>query len=184
ALCLDGLWCARLDPRAARRRPDRLRHRRRGRRVPVVLRGGAGCRMTDGPQLIELVDGVPASHPPDGTAGSTNAAAGPPGGASPRVDTCATRRRTRAFLDAVATATGGAPITRAVNTHLHGDHVYGNALLPDDTVIIAQEATRQGILADFILTNTPPLWSPPPNWEIDAVRAPTETFTDPLHLPA
>lgn len=98
------------------------------------------------------------------------------------VDTCATARRTRLFLDALDAATGGAPIRLAVNTHLHGDHVYGNALLPDSTVIVAHEHTRQGILQDFILTSTPPVWSPTPDWGVDAVRAPTVSFRDEITL--
>ena len=52
------------------------------------------------------------------------------------VDTCATYERTRRFLDAVRTASGAAPITMAVNTHQHGDHTYGNSVLPPETVII------------------------------------------------
>ena len=47
------------------------------------------------------------------------------------VDTCATEARTRRFLDSLDAATGGAPVRFAVNTHEHGDHTYGNSLLPE-----------------------------------------------------
>lgn len=138
--------------------------------------------MTNEPVLRELVPGVYAWHQPDGTWWINNAGVVHSGGETLLVDTCATRARTQRFLDAVAAATSGAPIRMAVNTHLHGDHVYGNALLPAETVIVAQEATRQGILADFILTNTPPFWSPTPNWDIEAVRPPTVSFEESLRL--
>ncbi|MEU4746448.1 MBL fold metallo-hydrolase, partial [Actinosynnema sp. NPDC023658] len=138
--------------------------------------------MTTDPSLRELAPGVHAWIQPDGTWWINNAGAVHSAGEVVLIDTCATRRRTQLFLDAVHTATGGAPIRAAVNTHLHGDHVYGNALLPDSTTIVAHELTRQGILADFILTDTPPLWSPSPDWGVDAVRPPTATFRDELTL--
>ncbi|GAB2831477.1 MBL fold metallo-hydrolase [Lentzea nigeriaca] len=140
--------------------------------------------MTSEPQLQELVPGVFAWIQPDGTWWINNAGAVHSGGEVVLVDTCATARRTRLFLDALDAATGGAPIRLAVNTHLHGDHVYGNALLPDETVIVAHERTRQGILQDFILANTPPAWSPTPEWGVDAVRAPTVSFRDEITLHA
>ncbi|MFI6096171.1 MBL fold metallo-hydrolase [Lentzea sp. NPDC051213] len=140
--------------------------------------------MTAEPQLQEIADGVHAWIQPDGTWWISNAGAVHSDGEVVLIDTCATARRTRLFLDAVDKATGGAPIRLAVNTHLHGDHVYGNAMLPDSTVIVAQEHTRQGILHDFILTNTPPAWSPAPDWGFDAVRAPTVSFRDEITLHA
>jgi cyclase len=88
------------------------------------------------------------------------------------VDTCATRRRTERFLGAVADVTSDAPIRLAVNTHLHGDHTYGNALLPKSTTIIGHEKMRDGLLADVLLTATPPIWSPTPDWGITEIRPP------------
>ncbi|GAA0245325.1 hypothetical protein GCM10010492_50870 [Saccharothrix mutabilis subsp. mutabilis] len=70
--------------------------------------------MTD---LREVAPGVRAWVQADGTWHA--------GGEVVLIDTCATRRRTQAFLDAVSAASGGAPIKAALNTHLHGDHVYG-----------------------------------------------------------
>lgn len=134
------------------------------------------------PQLQEIASGVYAWIQPDGTWWINNAGAVCSDGEVVVVDTCATARRTRLFLDALDVATGGAPVRLAVNTHLHGDHVYGNALLPDSTVIVAHEHTRQGILQDFILANTPPVWSPSPDWGVDAVRAPTVSFRDEITL--
>ncbi|MCP2169030.1 MBL fold metallo-hydrolase [Goodfellowiella coeruleoviolacea] len=52
----------------------------------------------------------------------------PGDGGAVLIDTCATNRRTRALLD---TATGlVGPLRAAVSTHHHGDHTYGNHLLP------------------------------------------------------
>jgi cyclase len=131
------------------------------------------------PALHEMADGVHAWVQPDGSWWLNNAGAVHSGDEVMLVDTCATRARTQAFLDAVA-AFG--PVRLAVNTHLHGDHVYGNALLPASTVIVSQAKTRTGILADFLLANTPPIWSPTPDWGISSVRAPDIAFDSSLTL--
>jgi cyclase len=96
-------------------------------------------------QLVELAERVWAWVQPDGTWWVNNT--GVIGGADGTVlvDTCATERRTRNLLDAVAEATGGAPIRCAVNTHAHGDHTYGNSLLPVETAIIGHERMRDAL---------------------------------------
>jgi cyclase len=71
------------------------------------------------------------------------------------IDSCATERRTRAFLDAIdaAVPAQGDQHRRArmlVNTHQHGDHTNGNCLLPDAT-IIGHQRCREAILATGIL---------------------------------
>jgi cyclase len=134
--------------------------------------------------LHELAAGVYAWVQPDGGWWLNNAGAVHAGDDVIVVDTCATRRRTELFLSAVDRATGGAPIRLAVNTHLHGDHVYGNVLLPDETVIVGHERTREGILSDFLLAHTPPIWSPTPDWGITELRTPTITVKDELTLHA
>jgi cyclase len=134
------------------------------------------------PGLHEVVSGVHAWVQPDGAWWVNNAGVVHGDDGVILIDTCATRRRTGLFLKAVRDVTGDAPINLAVNTHLHGDHVYGNALLPDTTTIISHEKTRAGILADVILANTPPIWHPAPDWGIDAVRPPTVTLRDELTL--
>ena len=98
-------------------------------------------------QLSEIVAGVYAWVQPDGSwwLNNTGAVTGDgDDGTHPAgtfvVDTSATFERTRAFLDAVAAATDGTPITIAANTHQHGDHTYGNSVLPAEAVIIGHEA--------------------------------------------
>ncbi|MET0134952.1 MAG: MBL fold metallo-hydrolase [Kibdelosporangium sp.] len=134
------------------------------------------------PGLHEIVSGVHAWIQPDGAWWLNNAGAVHGDDGLILVDTCATRRRTELFLGAVHTASDGAEIRLAVNTHLHGDHVYGNALLPASTTIVSHEKTRDGILADFLLTTPTPIWQPAPDWGIDAIRAPTLTFRDGITL--
>jgi cyclase len=114
--------------------------------------------------LHEIGVDVHAWLQPDGTWWINNAGAISGDWGTVIVDTCATERRTRAFLRAVAAATGEAPVRLAVSTHQHGDHTHGNSLLPADTVIVAHEATRAGQLADPVIDGCPPFWSPVPDW--------------------
>jgi cyclase len=124
--------------------------------------------------LSEVAPGVYAWVQPDGSWFINNAGAVHSGDDVVLIDTCATASRTRRFLSAVADATGGAPIRLAVNTHWHGDHTFGNALLPASTVLISHEHTRSEILADTMLTTElPPIWSPTPDWGLSQTRAPT-----------
>ncbi len=75
------------------------------------------------------------------------------------IDSCATERRTRAFLAAVDAVREGRPGARMlVNTHHHGDHTNGNCLLPDAT-IIGHQRCREGILSTGIL-RPDGLWEP------------------------
>ncbi|MEO3807715.1 MBL fold metallo-hydrolase [Sphaerisporangium sp. B11E5] len=126
---------------------------------------GAGTDTSPGAAALrEITDGVYAWVQPDGTWWINNAGAVAGDGEVVLVDTCATERRTRLFLDAVAAATGDAPVRVAVNTHQHGDHTYGNSLLPAGTLLIAHEATRAAQLADPVIDGCPPFWSPVPDW--------------------
>jgi cyclase len=61
------------------------------------------------------------------------------------IDTCSTQRRTRAYLDAIASVTRQ-PVRTLVNTHHHGDHTYGNCLLPGAT-IVGHARCRDEVLA-------------------------------------
>src|SRR4029077_15010227 len=112
------------------------------------------------PTLHLVADGDHAWIEPDGSWWLNNAGAVVTDAGVLVVDTCATERRTRAFLTAVQQISGDAPITFAVNTHLHGDHTYGNSQLPISTVIIGHEHTRVGILADPVIDGCPPFWAP------------------------
>ncbi|GII80737.1 MBL fold metallo-hydrolase [Sphaerisporangium rufum] len=130
--------------------------------------------------LHEVVPGVFAWVQPDGTWWLNNAGVVTGGDGCLLVDTCAGERRTRRFLAAAGAATGGAPVRVAVNTHQHGDHTYGNSLLPASTVIIAHEATRAGLLADPIIDGCPPVWDPVPDWGAVTRRVPEVTLRSEL----
>ena len=134
--------------------------------------------------LEQIADGVHAWIQAPGTWWINNAGAIAGDDGIVLIDTCATRARTERFLAAVAVATDDRPIRLAVNTHLHGDHTYGNALLPDSTIIVAHERTRAGLLADFLLKATPPIWSPSPDWGITRIRPPSVTIQDEAALHA
>ena len=136
----------------------------------------------DGPALRAVAEGVFAWVQPDGSWWVGNAGAiGTPDGVV-LIDTCATERRTRALLRAVAQATDGAPVTCAVNTHQHGDHAYGNSLLPAETVIIGHDATRAALLADTLIDGCLPFWDPVPDWGNVTRRPPALTTSGGLTL--
>lgn len=130
--------------------------------------------------LHEVVDGVFAWVQPDGSWWVNNAGAIAGDEGTIMIDTCATADRTRRFLDAVATATGGAPITAAANTHEHGDHTYGNGLLPATTALIGHERMRANLLADPVIDACPPVWDPVPDWGPVTRRVPDITTTGDL----
>jgi cyclase len=136
----------------------------------------------DEPALLTVADGVFAWVQPDGSWWINNAGAVATPDGVILIDTCATERRTRALLRAVGDATNGAPVSFAVNTHQHGDHTYGNSLLPAATVIIGHDATRAGLLADPIIDGCPPFWTPVPDWGNVVRRPPTLTTSTGLTL--
>lgn len=130
----------------------------------------------DAPALSEVAGGVYAWVQPDGTWWVNNAGAVDGGDGVVVVDTCATAARTRAFLDALAAATGR-PVRTAVNTHQHGDHTYGNSLLPDGTALVGHERMRAGLAEDPVIDGCPPIWSPVPDWGPVTRRLPDVTVT-------
>lgn len=130
--------------------------------------------------LVPVADGVHAWVQPDGTWWCNNAGVVDGGGRLLLVDTCATAARTRRFLDAAAAATGAAAVRWVVNTHEHGDHCYGNGLLPGDTTVIGHPVMRQHLLDDPVIDGCPPLWDPVPDWGGQARRAPDVASEGPL----
>jgi cyclase len=131
-------------------------------------------------QLVEIAERVWAWVQPDGTWWVNNTGVIGGDDATVLVDTCATERRTRNLLDAVAEATGGAPVRCAVNTHAHGDHTYGNSLLPAETTIIGHEQMRDALASDPLIDGCPPFWAPVPDWGAVTRRLPSVTVASEL----
>lgn len=85
------------------------------------------------------------------------------------VDTPATLRRMRRVLSEVK-GLGASMIKYAANTHAHGDHTFGNCLLPDECEIYGTPQTRHECLRNG--TNLTALW-PDVDWGEIVVRPPT-----------
>jgi cyclase len=130
------------------------------------------------PVLREVSEGIHAYLQPDGSwwINNTGLLIGSRGAVS--IDSCATERRTRAYLDTIARVTTQ-PVRTLVNTHHHGDHTYGNWLFGGATVV-AHERTRQ----EFIATgkpNYPGIWTPI-DWGGIELEPPFLTYTDRVTL--
>jgi cyclase len=130
------------------------------------------------PELVELVPGVFAYIQPDGSwmINNTGAVAGETGHLL--VDTTSTEARNRALLAAVATVCPG-EARALVNTHHHGDHTFGNWLMPPQTPIIGHVTCREdvlaaGLVAAHVLTG--------PEYGHLEVRPPDVTFTGAMTL--
>jgi cyclase len=132
------------------------------------------------PQLQEVSDGIYAYIQPDGTwwINNTGFIVGSQGVIA--VDSCATERRTRAFVDAIASVTS-APVRTLVNTHHHGDHTWGNALFGMAT-IVAHERAREEMIA-FGAPRQLPFWDHP-DWGSLPLDPPFLTFTESVALHA
>lgn len=141
------------------------------------------CAGVDDAALREVGDGVHAWVQPDGTWWLNNAGVVTDGSTAMVVDTCATQTRTRRFLVAAA-AVGAGTITVAANTHAHGDHTYGNSLLPSTTTLVGHENMRRTLLADPFIEACPPAWTPVPDWGAVTRRVPDVTTTDRLTVHA
>jgi cyclase len=126
------------------------------------------------PEVCEVSAGVYAYIQPDGTwwINNTGFLTGPQGVIS--IDSCATQRRTEAYLDAIAAVTP-APVRALVNTHHHGDHTFGNCLFPA-AAIIAHENARTEAIA-FGPPRDLPFWDGP-DWGDLTLDPPFVTFAD------
>jgi cyclase len=151
------------------------------------------------PRTVEVSDGVFAYIQPDGSwyINNTGFLVAPDGVVS--IDTCSTERRTRAYLDAIGAVTS-APVRTLLNTHHHGDHTYGNCLLPGativgharcrDEVLAAGPPRNRGIFSDVewgALRVAPPfltyqtgitLWAGDLRCEVSYVGGPAHTTND------
>jgi cyclase len=128
------------------------------------------------PRLEEVSTGIYAYVQPDGSwfLNNTGFLVGRRGVVS--IDTTSTERRTRAYLDAIASVSNQ-PVRTLINTHHHGDHTHGNCLLPLAT-IVGHPRCREEILS----TPFPPpagIWTAPAWGELHP-EPPFVTFDDRL----
>lgn len=123
-------------------------------------------------EFRQVAEGVYAWIQQDGTWWINNAGLVVGDQSAVLIDTCTTERRTRELLAEVAAVSEGKPLRYAVNTHHHGDHTFGNSLLPADTCLIGHHQMREGFLADHTLETFPPYWSPKPEFGDLHRRAP------------
>jgi cyclase len=110
------------------------------------------------PELSEVAPGVLAYVQPDGSwmINNTGVVLGSSG--VMLIDTTTTERRNRALFGAIDEHAGGLPVRVAVNTHHHGDHTFGNWLLPPGIPIVAhhrcrEEMLRTGLVAQVLFPN-------------------------------
>jgi len=125
-------------------------------------------------EVTQISEGIYAYLQPDGSWHLNNTGFLVDGDGVISVDATSTERRTRAYLDAIASVTDR-PVRTLVNTHHHGDHTHGNYLFPGAT-IVGHEKCRTAIL------NTP--MPPPPgiwtevDWGSLEPAPPFLTYTD------
>ncbi|MCX5065915.1 MBL fold metallo-hydrolase [Micromonospora lupini] len=94
------------------------------------------------------------------------------------VDTAATRARAQALLACVHRLAPGRPHI-VVNTHHHGDHVFGNCVFPREAEIVAHETARSEMARTGLAMRD--LWPQADFSGID-LRLPTRTLRDRLTL--
>lgn len=93
----------------------------------------------------EVAPGAVAYLQPNGGLGEANVGLIVADGECLIVDTCWDHDQAARMLGEISQWTEGAPIGTVVNTHSNGDHWWGNALMPDDSQIIATEAAAAGM---------------------------------------
>jgi len=129
-------------------------------------------RVMPDPSLEEVAADVYAYVQPDGSWCLNNAGVVRGGGATVVVDTAATASRARRLRQAV-TSLGGSTVT-IVNTHHHGDHVFGNSVFGPDTTIVAHQLARSEMIASGLALQE--LW-PEVEWGEIELTLPTVTFS-------
>ncbi|MEV7289255.1 MBL fold metallo-hydrolase [Streptomyces sp. NPDC093252] len=130
--------------------------------------------------LLEIADGVHAYEQLPGGWCMNNAGLIADRGRAVLVDTAATRARARRLREAVERVVPGGPDT-VVNTHFHGDHVFGNVEFTPAATVVAHDQTRSDIAeAGHGLCQ---LW-PGVDWGDIPLVLPDVTFPDEMTLRA
>jgi cyclase len=133
------------------------------------------------PERVEVAGGLFAYVQPDGgwmlnNTGIITSGAGDD--EAVLVDTTSTEARNRALLASVAQVAPGPP-RALINTHHHGDHTYGNWLLPARTPIIGHTTCREDVLAAGTIAAQ---ILPGPDYGHIEIRPPDVTFDGSMTL--
>lgn len=129
------------------------------------------------PQLEQLCPGIHAYVQAPGGWCLNNAGIIADDGVTVLVDTAATQRRASRLREAVVSVAGVPSVV--VNTHHHGDHVFGNAVFSPPATVIGHELTRpETIESGFGLKQ---LW-PNVDWGDLPLRPATLTYRDMMTL--
>ncbi|UQS24776.1 MBL fold metallo-hydrolase [Amycolatopsis thermalba] len=131
-----------------------------------------------GGHMEEISDGIYAFVQPDGSwmINNTGFVVGRSGVVA--IDACATERRTRAALAAIAGLTD-APVRTLVNTHHHPDHTAGNGLFPTATIVAHEQARPE--MRVLGLPANDGIWSDVDYGDLE-LALPQLTFTDRITL--
>ncbi|MBO0806311.1 MAG: MBL fold metallo-hydrolase [Nocardiopsaceae bacterium] len=129
-------------------------------------------------RLEEIADGVFAYVQPDGTWMINNTGFLVARDGVTAIDACSTERRTRAFLDTIASV-ARLPVRTLVNTHHHPDHTAGNGLFTG-VAIVAHHNAREEMRAFGVPSNTG-IWTDVDYGDL-TLALPTVTFADQLTL--
>lgn len=132
------------------------------------------------PHLIEVASGVWAYVQPDGSwmINNTGIVAAEEAGHL-LIDTTSTEARNRALLARVGEVAGAQAPRALVNTHHHGDHTYGNWLMPATTPVIGHVLCREDVLAAGLVAAQ--LFAGPDYGHLE-IRPPDVTFESRLTL--
>lgn len=130
-------------------------------------------------RLHEVADGIHAFLQPPGSWCLSNAGVIAGSSGLVLVDTAATRARAEALRTA-AEGLGRGPVETVINTHSHGDHVFGNCVFAPPATVIAHELTGPEIEATGMALQG--LW-PDVEWGELSLRLPTVTFARSMTLP-
>lgn len=151
--------------------------------APAAVRASAappssGAAPAPHGRLAEVADGVYAFVQPPGGWCLNNAGLVTGGGGAVLIDTAATESRTRRLAGEVRRVVPRGP-DYVVNTHFHGDHVFGNGHFAPAAVVVAHEGTRADTAEAGLGLRG--LW-PEVEWGGIPLTLPTLTFRDALTL--
>ncbi|MEV1295521.1 MBL fold metallo-hydrolase [Pseudonocardia sp. NPDC049635] len=130
-------------------------------------------------ELTEVARDVYAYVQPDGGWMINNTGLYRGGGEWVLIDTTSTEARNRAMFGAMTAVVGMSDPAALINTHHHGDHTYGNWMVPATSPVIARTRCRHNVI-DSGLASMERM--PEPDYGHVEVRPPSATFEGEMTL--